>query len=206
MDCCLSYLFFCKYVLLAGDFNIDLLHASSFRERYHDLLIDFQLVQHIQDPTRVSVSSSTLIDYVMCSQDISVSNVIQATGVSDHRIQIVEFKIVTKQITIPSHLVHSLSKCCWDVCSCLSRALWSVLNIFDYTDGMWGYFHNILQTCLDTYDSIKRVRCKNFKWPTPWLTQDIFFVISAKHQVKRNAEHTHDPGDVDHYKSISKIV
>ena len=41
----LSQLFVsCKYVQLAGDFNIDLLHASSFTEGYHDLLIDFQLV------------------------------------------------------------------------------------------------------------------------------------------------------------------
>ena len=62
----LSQLFVsCKYVLLAGDFNIDLLHASSSRERYHDLLIDFQLVQHIQKPTRVSTSSSTVNDHVM---------------------------------------------------------------------------------------------------------------------------------------------
>ena len=83
-------------------------NASSFRERYHDLLIDFQLVQHIQEPTRVSASSSTLIDHVMCSQDISVSNVTQATGVSDHRIQIVEFRIAPTQITIPSCLVRSL--------------------------------------------------------------------------------------------------
>ena len=41
----LSQLFVsCKYIQLAGDFNIDLLHASSFREGYHNLLIDFQLV------------------------------------------------------------------------------------------------------------------------------------------------------------------
>ena len=53
---------------------------------------------------------------------------------------------------------------------------------------------------------MKRVHYINFKWPTPWLTQDILSAISAKHKVKCNAEHTHDPGDVDHYKSIKNSL
>ena len=82
---------------------------------------------------------------MICSQDISVSNITQASEVSDHRIQIVEFKITPTQITIPCRLVHSLNKCCWDdVCSCLSRAPWSVLNIFDDIDDMWGFFITLL--------------------------------------------------------------
>ena len=41
----LSQLFVsCKYVLLAGDLNIDLLCASSSRERYSNILTDFQLI------------------------------------------------------------------------------------------------------------------------------------------------------------------
>ena len=92
------------------------------------------------------------------------------------------------------------------MCSCLSHAPWSVLDIFDDIDDMWGYFHNILQSCLDTYAHMNRVRCKNFKRPTLWLTQDILSAISAKHKAKRIAECTHDPGDVDHYKSIKNSL
>ena len=144
---------------------------------------------------------------MICSQDISLSNVTQVTEVSDRHIQIVEFKIAPMEITIPSRLVHLFNICCWyDVCSCLSRSLWSVLNIFDYTDDVWGCFHNILQSCLDTYAPIKRIRFKNFKRPTPWLTQDILSAVLVKHQAKRNAVHTHNPGDVDHYMSIKKVL
>ena len=85
----------------------------------------------------MSSLSSTLINLVMCSQDISVSNVSQSIGVSDHRIQIVDFKIVPTHITVPSCFVCSLNKCCWDdVRSCLSHAQWSVFNIFDDIDDM----------------------------------------------------------------------
>ena len=99
--------------------------------------------------------------------------------------------------------MHSLNKRCWDdVRSCLSHAPWSVLNIFDDIEDMWGFFHSILQSSLDTYAPLKRIWCKYFKRPTPWLTQDILSAISAKHKAKRTAECTHDPGDVDCHKSI----
>ena len=53
----LPQLFSCsKYVVLAGDFNIDLLKHQS---AYNDCLVDFQLVQLVQGPSRVSQSSST---------------------------------------------------------------------------------------------------------------------------------------------------
>ena len=48
----LPQLFSCsKYVVLAGDFNIDLLKHQS---AYNDCLVDFQLVQLVQGPSRVS--------------------------------------------------------------------------------------------------------------------------------------------------------
>ena len=87
-----------------------------------------------QEPTRVSTSSFILIDHVLCSQDISVSKATQATGVSDHRIQIVEFKVPPMKIVVPSCFVCSLTKWCYDdVCSFLSHAPWSVLNILPAT-------------------------------------------------------------------------
>lgn len=103
---------------------------------------------------RVSSSSSTSIDHVLCSQHISVSRprVIQAVGVSDHCVQIVDFKMASPQVTVPSQFVRSVTKCCWDdVHSYLSHAPWSVLGIFDDINDMWSFFYNILQSCLDMH-------------------------------------------------------
>lgn len=148
----LSQLFLhCKYVMLAGDLNIDLLRSSSSQQHYSDLLVDFQLVQHVQEPTRVSSLSSTLIDHVLCSRDISVISVIQATGVSDHRVQVVDFEIAFQHNSVPSCCVRSFKKCCWDdVRSYLSTAAWSVLNIFNDINDMWEFFYSVLQNCLDS--------------------------------------------------------
>jgi len=51
---------------------------------YQHLLSDFHLVQHVTGPSRVTTSSSTLIDYIVCTSDISVLEVCQAIVLSDH--------------------------------------------------------------------------------------------------------------------------
>ena len=67
-----------KYVILAGDFNINLLKCQA---AYNDCLLYVQLVQLVQGPSRVSVLSSILIDYILCSSNFKVTKVLQAIGV-----------------------------------------------------------------------------------------------------------------------------
>ena len=52
----------CKYVVLAEDLNIDLLCLLSPQQHCTAMLVDFQFVQHVQEPTRVSSFSYTIID------------------------------------------------------------------------------------------------------------------------------------------------
>ena len=73
-----------QYVILADDFNIDLLKRQA---AYSVCFLDFPLVQLVQGPSRVSVlSSTTLIDHILCSSNFKVIKVLQAIGVSDHRV------------------------------------------------------------------------------------------------------------------------
>ena len=80
-----------KYLILVGDFNIDLLHDSATQSVYSHLLSDFNLCQQVTGPSRVSTHSATLIDHVVSSHSLCVTQSIQTTGVSDHRVQIVDF-------------------------------------------------------------------------------------------------------------------
>ena len=162
----LPQLFACsQYVILAGDFNIDLLKRQA---AYSDCLLDFQLVQLIQGSSRVSVLSSTLIDHILCSSNFKVTKVLQAIGVRDHRIQIAEFDISVELGASPVRSVRAFRRCCWDdVKSCLSDAPWSVMELFDDINDMWEYFYGIIQSCMDTYIPLKTVRHKYSKRPTP---------------------------------------
>jgi len=89
-----------NYILVGGDFNVNLLVSEEVTNEYLNLLADFQLTQHIRDSIRVCDTSATLIDHVISTSSFNVSNVIQAVGVSDHRIQAVDFDI---PISRPSH-------------------------------------------------------------------------------------------------------
>ena len=86
-----------QYVILAGDFNIDVLNESAAKDQYFNLLSDFQLTQLVDSPSRVTEYSSSLVDHVLCSPSVCVSSVAQATGLSDHRAQIADFAITVQR-------------------------------------------------------------------------------------------------------------
>ena len=75
-----------KYLIIAGDFNIDLKSNLSISKEYRALLDDFYLTQHISEPSRVSHGSATLIDHISSSNYLSVISSCQAVGLSDHYI------------------------------------------------------------------------------------------------------------------------
>ena len=82
-----------QYVVLAVDLNIDLLRSTRCQREYVDSLADFQMVQLIVEPSRVSTLSSTLINHILCSSSNKVLRVLQTIGISDHHVQMAEFDI-----------------------------------------------------------------------------------------------------------------
>ena len=194
-----------QYVVLVGDVNIDLLQPTKSQRDYIDCLDDFQMVQLIVEPSRVSTLSSTLIDHIACSSSIKVSRVLQSVGVSDHRVQIADLDIRILRRTPEIVYVKAFRRCDWDeVLCCLSRsaAPWSVMEMFDDINDMWEFFNGILCQCLDFYAPLRQVYHKYSKRHTPWITDELLEEINAKHKAKRRAEYSKDPFDVSYYKSV----
>lgn len=99
-----------------------------------NLLSDFNLVQHVTEPTRVcSVSrSATLIDHVIASEVLNVSLSTQAVGISNHRMQIVDFDVTVCRRAPREIWVCSFKKCNWDqVRESLATTPWNVMSIYD---------------------------------------------------------------------------
>ena len=78
-----------KNVVLAGDFNIDLLKLNSNTkyQEFYDTLAEFDFLPIITLPTRISKRNATLIDHMYCKSPnpltISESGIL-ATQISDH--------------------------------------------------------------------------------------------------------------------------
>lgn len=47
------------------------------------------------------------------------------------------------------------------------------MEIYDDPDDMWGFFCQIVTSCLNTYIPLKKVSGKYSKRPTPWMTPEI---------------------------------
>ena len=57
-----------KILILCGDWNIDFLHEDSNLKDLTDLLLRYNLVNTVQSPTRISKSTSTLIDVIIINK------------------------------------------------------------------------------------------------------------------------------------------
>jgi len=88
LELCLSSIF-CSVIICMGDVNIDLLNPRGAHARLLDTVMSlFSLRQIIDTPTRITESSSSLLDIILLSNDmvVSGSGVCDAINISDHRV------------------------------------------------------------------------------------------------------------------------
>ena len=83
-----------RHAVLADDLNIDMLSTCAATANYQDLFNDFNLVQHVTSLSRVAESSLTLTDHIVSTSVVSMLNVKQALGLSDHHVQIADIDIL----------------------------------------------------------------------------------------------------------------
>ena len=82
-----------KVVIVAGDFNVEMLKNNANKEDFGALLESFGLKQTIFENTRISKKSSSCIDNIFVNLDNIVHSVVLHTFTSDHTAQKLTFKI-----------------------------------------------------------------------------------------------------------------
>ncbi|XP_072180116.1 uncharacterized protein [Diadema setosum] len=75
-----------KNIFIMGDFNLNLLHYSEnvHCQEFLDLMLSKYLIPLIRKPTRVTDTSSTLIDNIFCNNISSVLSGVIVSDISDH--------------------------------------------------------------------------------------------------------------------------
>ena len=87
--------------LLMGDLNIDIISSQRNFIDYKDLLLSFDLeVQNIE-PTRVTKTSSTCIDYIIAAEETQVTTI--NCTISDHYRLMSDLKIVSEKQNLDSY-------------------------------------------------------------------------------------------------------
>ena len=72
-----------QHVLCAGDFNIDTLAENSISHSYLDIFLNRGMIPFISLPTRVSDTSSTLLDHIWSNVYSGVPGIFH-TSITDH--------------------------------------------------------------------------------------------------------------------------
>lgn len=172
--------------ILMGDFNIDITH--SINTKWMNLIQLFDLTQLVSSPTRVTQSSSTIIDHVYTSNPENITETfVPYYAISDHFPVCLSRKVNAK-ISKPDHITTSYrcfkkfdeSLFLTDLSSCLEHFK-SDRKTVDEDFAAW---HTVLIQCLDKHAPIKLKRVKFSRLPA-WYVPEIGEARKLRDKYKR---------------------
>ena len=117
----------------------------------------------------------------------------QAVGVSDHRVQVVDFDIPSLRPSHHQRWIQSFRKCDWDQVRTVLQAIpWHFMNTFDSVDDKCDFFHTVLSEVLDLFLPLHSVHSR---WSKTTFSDDIRQLITYKNKAKHQADRSGDPDD-----------
>lgn len=171
-----------NYVMCVGDFNINGFNIlSPACSRFTNCIETFLLQQIINEPTRVTPYSSTLIDYIITQIDIPIlaSGVIVHHNLADHFLVycIVDFKTSPDPpVTRRFRNYHSFNYN--NFILDLNSIFWDFIYYLDDIDQKVAYFNEKIVSLFDYHAPYVTRR---FKTPhKPWITDNVKLLISLR--------------------------
>ena len=151
-----------KDIVLLGDLNCDLLCDNSNAEALRSFCTSTNTTQLITKPTRVTVSSSTLIDVILVSNpELAKSQGILDITISDHFLvyAVLDLKApkpATTKISTRSFKTYNTK----DFAEDMSHIPWDTTNLPINIDDKLDAFNDLFQACLDDHAPIKTITIK----------------------------------------------
>merc|ERR1712002_780136 len=170
----------CETIIL-GDFNICLLNNSDFKNRYMDTLNSYNFTQLIEEPTRVTQNTITLIDHIHSNSTdkICQSGVIKS-GISDHYIIYCTRKVVKGQInkhnTVKTRSMKNYSK--ESYVESLERHDWSVVINCEEVNLATEKLKTLITYSMDEVAPERESRIKIRT--EPWINNEILELIDER--------------------------
>lgn len=196
-----------NYVICLGDININLFNTDSRAALYFNDMIDgLDFKQLINEPTRITKSSSTLID-VLLSSDVSIVSDIEVVNfpVSDH--ELISCRVnISKSFSDPVFkYVRDFSQ--FDAISFeydLKRIPFQTLFYIDSVDDKVDFLnHNIIQL-FDNHAPYKNIKITKSR--PPWITDNIKLMMSLRDKAKRRFKVTRRDTHWEYYKSLRNFT
>lgn len=192
------------HILCGGDFNIDYFQIeSSANKCLHNILYTYELTQIIDKPTRITDSSSTLLDYIICSKNLKIisTNVCDISEISDHqliscildhnKIQVKPFMYTFRDLKNLNH-----DNLLNDFCNIPTGSVYQSDNINDKITVL----NNLILDLFDRHAPVKTVLISRKK--SPWLTDTIKQMIKLRNNAQLRYKKSKLPAHWDYYKQL----
>ena len=195
--------------VITGDFNIDLLpkeNESSTNRRLLELLTTYQLQQIIDKPTRVTESTKTLLDLIICkTSDLkTIASGVINLGISDHNLVYISRKIgipKRKPRIIETRQFNKLK-----VDEFQNDLRQAFIHFKDYTDPNIA-LHDWNAIFLQIADIHAPPRSKKVKGARqPWMTDEIKKLSFHRDYLKKKAVKLNSPAFYNSYKKCRNQV
>ena len=189
-----------KEMFILGDVNCDMLKADSDSniptKKIKSLYELYQLTQLINEATRVTMTTTSLIDHIVNNtpEKICHSGVIH-TGISDHSLvfAIRKISIIYKQEnTLQIRNMKNFDK--EKFTKELLKQPWEYVYFFaEDPNAMWEIWKNLFLEVLHKHAPLQHKKIRSNK--VPWMTSDIKKLMNTRDNFKRKAILTNNEND-----------
>lgn len=190
-----------------GDLNVNLLNNTRDTQKLTEVINSMNLTQIVQEPTRITNKSSSLID-IICTNipdKLSKVTVNNSHGISDHAIITAEFNL-TKLKTITEIRKHrKLNQIHEDTFNnCLRQGPWDLFEKMNNVDELVEKFNAYVISIFDVHCPVTITKVKSNS--KPWITDTILFMMKLRNTAYHKYRRTGKPGHLAYYKQLRNLV
>ncbi len=171
-----------------GDFNVDISQESSKVTKLSTITESFQLEQLIEEPTRITKTSETIIDHVYVSCPERISSKVLPVTLSDHCALLAVYSNKHSHASSDGHKfiqyrdMKNFNEATF--LNDLGNVPWSVVETFENPNDALDTWYKLYENVLDDHAPIKKKRVKYWHQPK-WINKDILDGIHQRDKLFR---------------------
>ena len=183
-------------VIILGDLNIDMLEenqsSASIRNRFNKILKAYNLQNVIHEPTRITKTSTTLIDHIIIPNSIShkLNNAHSVDpAISDHHLIYCSFSLARPKEkptyrTVRNYKNVNIEKLKNDI----NMVPWQICDIFDDVDDTLFAWQNLYEDVINNHFKKRKVKIRTKSHP--WINGQIRKKLNNRFKLLKAARKT----------------
>lgn len=197
---------FDKEIILLGDLNCDLMTDNPKAAALHSFCESVNSTQLIKDPTRVTRTSSTLVDVITVSNpDLVKKSGVVHLSISDHFAvyAVLDLK-APKWVPVPI-TTRSFKRYDPDLfCEEISEISWDTINTKESIDEKLDTFNELFTDVLNRHAPIKTFKLKHK--PSPFMTPELKQSIEMRNKAHKKARQSNSVEDWESFNTLKRAV